>query len=192
MSIRAADVRDAPAMARLHVAEIDEGFLPTLGPRFLAQLYRRVVRSPSSFAFVAERDGAVVGFSAGAEHLGRLYRSFILRDGLVVVLTTGPRLARAWRRVVETVRYPARDDGDLPSAELIAIAVGREARGRGIGRELVDAVTEEFARRGVSAARVVAGADNEAALALYRACGFRTARTVQVHRGTPSEVLTWS
>jgi ribosomal protein S18 acetylase RimI-like enzyme len=44
----------------------------------------------------------------------------------------------------------------------------------------------------VTAARVVAGADNEAALGLYRACGFRTAATVQVHRGTASEVLTWS
>ena len=192
MSIRLATIADAPAMARLHATEIDEGFLPTLGAGFLGHLYRRVVRSPSSFAYVVDDDAAVVGFAAGTENLRALYRSFLLRDGVVVVLAAGPRIARSWRRVMETLRYPAREGAVLPPAELIAIAVGREARGRGVGRELVDAVTAEFARRGVTAARVVAGADNEAALGLYRACGFRTAATLHVHRGTASEVLTWS
>jgi ribosomal protein S18 acetylase RimI-like enzyme len=61
-----------------------------------------------------------------------------------------------------------------------------------VGRALVEAITTEFARRGVTAARVVAGAQNEAALGLYRACGFRHAATAEVHRGTASQVLTWS
>jgi ribosomal protein S18 acetylase RimI-like enzyme len=191
-NIRPAIIADAPAMAHLHVTEIDEGFLPTLGDRFLGHLYRRVVRSPSSFAFVAVDDDAVVGFAAGADNLRELYRSFVLHDGVVAVVAAGPRIARSWRRVVETLRYPAHDGADLPPAELIAIAVGHGAQGRGLGRDLVDAVTTEFTRRGITAARVVAGADNEAALRLYRACGFRTAATVQVHRGTASEVLTWS
>jgi ribosomal protein S18 acetylase RimI-like enzyme len=192
VSIRPATIADAPAMARLHATEIGEGFLPELGDRFLGHLYRRVVRSPSSFAFVVDDGAGVVGFAAGAENLRALYRSFLVRDGIAVVLAAGPRIARSWRRVVETLRYPARDGADLPAAELIAIAVGPGARGRGLGRELVATVTAEFARRGVTAARVVAGADNEAALRLYRACGFRTAATLQVHRGTASEVLTWS
>jgi len=192
VSIRLATTADAPAMATLHAAEIDEGFLPTLGARFLGHLYRRVVRSPSSFAFVVDESAEVVAFAAGTENLRALYRSFLLHDGAAVVVAAGPRIVRSWRRVAETLRYPARDGAELPPAELIAIAVGREARGRGLGRELVDAVTAEFARRGVTAARVVAGADNEAALGLYRACGFRTAATLHVHRGTTSEVLTWS
>ena len=192
MSIRPAGIADAPAMARLHATEIAEGFLPTLGVRFLGLLYRRVARSPSSFAFVADDGAAVVGFAAGTESLRALYRSFLLRDGAAVVLAAGPRIARSWRRVMETLRYPSREGADLPPAELIAIAVGREARGRGLGHELVDAVTAEFSRRGVTTARVVTGADNDAALRLYRACGFRTAATLHVHRGTASEVLTWS
>jgi ribosomal protein S18 acetylase RimI-like enzyme len=192
VNVRAAAIGDAPAMAGLHIAEIDEGFLPTLGPAFLTRLYRRIVRSPSAFAFVAESDGEVVGFSAGAEHLGALYRAFLLRDGLAAAAVAAPRLARSWRRVAETLRYPARDAGDLPTAELIAIAVRPAARGHGVGRALVEAITTEFARRGITAARVVAGAQNEAALGLYRACGFRHAATAEVHRGTASQVLTWS
>jgi ribosomal protein S18 acetylase RimI-like enzyme len=190
--IRPATVADAPAMARLHASEIGEGFLPTLGPRFLTLLYQRVVRSQSSFAFVADPGDGAVGFAAGTESLRSLYRSFLLRDGFVAVVVSGPRLARAWRRVWETLRYPAREAADLPPAELIAIAVGHDARGGGLGRLLVDAVTAEFARRGVAGARVVAGVDNEPALRLYRACGFRPAATLQVHKGTASEVMTWS
>ena len=192
MSIRPATIADAPGMATLHVTEIGEGFLPTLGDRFLDHLYRRVVRAPPSFAFVAADGDAVMGFAAGTENLRELYRSFLLHDGVAAMVAAGPRIARSWRRVLETLRYPAHEGADLPPAELIAIAVGNEARGRGVGRELVDAVTTEFTRRGVTAARVVAGVDNEAALGLYRACGFRTAATLQVHRGTASEVLTWS
>ena len=190
--IREATVADAPAIAVLHAAEIREGFLPTLGTRFLTRLYRRIVRSQSSFAFVADRGDGAVGFAAGTESLRALYRSFMLRDGLVTVVVCGPRLARSWRRVSETLRYPTHEAVDLPPAELIAIAVGRDARGLGLGHLLVDAITAEFSRRGVGAARVVAGADNEPALRLYRACGFRSAATLQVHKGTASEVMTWS
>jgi len=190
--IRPATVEDAPAMARLHASEISEGFLPTLGTPFLTRLYRRVVRSYASFAFVADRDGRAVGFAAGSENLRALYRSFVLRDGLIAVAVSGRRLATSWRRVAETLRYPAHEPIDLPAAELIAIAVGREARGLGLGRRLVEAVIAEFARRGVTEARVVAGADNEPALQLYRACGFRPAVTLQVHSGVASEVMTWS
>jgi ribosomal protein S18 acetylase RimI-like enzyme len=198
--IRPAREEDAAAMGRLHATEIDEGFLPTLGARFLTRLYRRIVRSPASFAFVADDGSALVGFVAGTENLRGLYREFAMRDGAVAGFNAAPRLVRSWRRVLETLRYPMSSPTssptsggrELPDAELIAIAVARDARGRGVGRALVGATTAEFARRGVDRARVVAAADNRAAIALYRACGFEPAATVHVHRGTPSEVLTWS
>jgi ribosomal protein S18 acetylase RimI-like enzyme len=38
---------------------------------------------------------------------------------------------------------------------------------------------------------VVVGADNAAALALYRSTGFRSVGVVDVHRGRRSEVLVW-
>jgi ribosomal protein S18 acetylase RimI-like enzyme len=64
--------------------------------------------------------------------------------------------------------------------------------GRGIGRELVDAGVDELRRRGVVAAKVVAGADNTAALRLYESAGFARRQHITVHRGTDSEVLVWS
>ncbi|MFM7270473.1 MAG: GNAT family N-acetyltransferase [Actinomycetes bacterium] len=190
VEVRVARADEAAAAARLHCSRITEGFLPTLGPAFLARLYRRTVLDPHSFLLVAEREGAVVGMAAGTEGVGALYRTFILRDGIAATLRALPRVLRALGRVVETLRYPGGDGGtDLPAAEVLAVAVDRDAAGRGVGRLLVEAAVAEFTRRGVAAVKVVAGAGNEPALGLYRATGFVDAATVEVHAGTPSVVL---
>ena len=190
MKVRVGTEADVDFAATMHASEISEGFLPSLGHPFLARLYRRVVRSPRSFLLVADDDGRVVGFVAGSENVGALYRSFLLHDGVPAALRALPRIARSARRVFETLRYPA-GDTDLPAAELLAIAVEPDARSRGIGHALVEAFTAELRRRNVDGARVVVAADNERAVRVYEACGFRPATRVEVHAGTSSQVLTW-
>ncbi|MGZ4754409.1 MAG: GNAT family N-acetyltransferase [Acidimicrobiia bacterium] len=177
-------------MAALHAERIAEGFLSSLGPGFLRRLYGRVLASEDGFVLVADDDG-VVGFVAGVGDLGALYRRFLLRDGIVAGLAAAPRLVRALPRVVETLRYPAAT-GDLPEAEILAVAVAARAGGRGLGRALVAAATAEFSRRGIHDATVVTTADNAPALAMYRACGFASVATTEVHPGRPSEVLRWT
>ena len=191
MTIRLGTQADARAAARLHATEINEGFLPTLGAAFLTRLYRRIVRDPDSFLLVAEDGGHIEGFIAGTDDVGALYKSFALRDGVVAGIAAAPRIVRSWRRVWETLRYPSAD-GDLPPAELLAVAVDPSARGRGLGQQLVAALQDEFRRRAVTAARVTVAARNEGAIALYERCGFRRAARIEVHEGTPSEVLVWS
>lgn len=190
--VRPATEAEAGRLAELHASRITEGFLPTLGPGFLRRLYRRIVRADTGFALVAVADGEVVGFVAGTDDVGRLYREFILHDGVAAGLAAAPRLVRSWRRMYETLRYPAQGGDDLPAAEILAVAVADRAARRGFGRSLVGAALGEFGRRGVPAAKVVAGADNTAAVALYEACGFTRRARVAVHAGTASEVLVWS
>jgi ribosomal protein S18 acetylase RimI-like enzyme len=180
------------AIARLHASRIAEGFLSSLGEAFLARLYRRVVRATHAFAIVAEDGGDVLGFVAGVERLDTLYRDFLLYDGWYAGVVAAPRLLRAAPRVVETLRYPAAGGSDLPAAEILAVAVATGAEGRGLGRRLVAAGTAEFRARGVDAAKVVTTADNAAALAMYRACGFVETVPVEVHSGRRSEVLVWT
>ena len=191
MTIRPGTRADAGAAARLHADQIGEGFLSSLGPRFLTLLYRRIVTWPRSFLLVAEEDGTVVGQVAAAEDVGGLYRQFLVRDGLVAGVVAAPHLLRSWRSTLETLRYPSAE-GDLPAAELLAVAVDSGWQGRGIGKALVIAANEELARRGVANARVVCAASNAPALGLYRSSGFRSAATIQLHADTRSEVLTWS
>jgi ribosomal protein S18 acetylase RimI-like enzyme len=195
VNVRLADEGDPDRLAQLHADRIRDGFLAELGRGFLERLYRRIVRSDGSFAYVAtdaEPDRAV-GFAAAAVDVSALYREFAVRDGLSVSLAVLPFAIRSWRRVLETLRYPASTDGDdLPAAEILAVAVDESATGRGVGKLVVDAATRELHARGVRAVKVVAGSDNAAALRLYEKCGFERRARIEVHTGVSSEVLVWN
>ena len=186
--LRVGGPRDAASAARLHAQLISEGFLSSLGPRFLTRLYGRIVRSDGSFLLIAEADGTAVGFIAGSVALGRLYRSFLLRDGVAAALSAPVRLVTALPRVFETLRR-GRGGGGADDGELLAVAVDPGWRDRHVGRQLVEGFLREVEHRGVSSATVVVGADNVAAIAMYRRAGFTAARTLEMHRGTPSVVM---
>jgi ribosomal protein S18 acetylase RimI-like enzyme len=197
VQLRRAVAADAPRLAQLHAARISEGFLPSLGPRFLTRLYRRIARSGHAFGWVADasstetHDGGVVAFATGADDVRRLYREFLLRDGVVAAFLAAPHVPRAWRRMIETLRYPSTTT-DLPSAEVLAVATDAAAARRGHGVLVLRAVTDELARRGHNAVKVTVGADNAAALRFYEAGGFEPRARIAVHGDAPSEVLVWT
>ncbi len=191
--VRPGTVRDAATAARLHAGQIDEGFLASLGPRFLGHLYRRIARSPSSFLLIAECSGTTAGFLAGATDVGALYRQFLIRDGLVACATSAPQLLGAWRRALETLRHGSgagKETRDV--AELLAIAVEPEFRGCGVGDALVDAFKRVTRRRGADVAQVVVGRDNRRAVALYERAGFTLLEYFEMHPGTTSMLMEWS
>jgi len=194
--IRRGTAADAEAAARLHAGLIGDGFLASLGPRFLRHLYRCVARDPDSFLLMADvGDGPpatpppVAGFLAGAVDLRALYRRFVWRHGLAATAGSLPRLVAALPRVWETLRHGAGPAPAAAGAELLAIAVDPAWRGRHVGALLVDGFLDELGRRGVAEAQVVVGADNTAAVALYGRAGFRPAATFELHRGTTSLVM---
>ncbi len=200
-NVKEATRSDVDLVAALHVAAIHEGFLATLGARFLRHLYARIVESPHGFLLVAEtpsvpeRDLArVSGFVSGAVSVRRLYREFLLHDGLVASVTSAPQLIRSLPRVVETLRYgsqksPGAAAASVPEAELLSLAVAEESRRQGAGAALVEAFLAEAARRGCVSARVVVGASNDAAVALYGRGGFEAVESLEVHEGTPSLLM---
>jgi ribosomal protein S18 acetylase RimI-like enzyme len=189
MVLRTGTDDDADAAAALHASEIADGFLTFLGPSFLRRLYRRVVRVPGSFLLVAEHAGKTVGFLAGSTDVRGLYRAFLWHDGPAVALSSVGRLLRSWNRVLETLRHGTAATAD--GAELLAIAVHPEARGRGVGRLLVEAFLAEVGRRGQPSAHVVVAADNDTAVALYQRAGFREVQRFQLHQGTESLLMQW-
>ena len=188
---RRATVADVDAISALHASCIAEGFLVSLGPPFLRRLYRRVVSSPRAFAFVVDAPAGVAGYVACAVGTGAFYREFATRDGLVAGAVALPRLVRAPRHVWETWRYGARADGNEAAAEVLALAVAPEARGRHIGGALVSAAVGELSKRGVTSARVVTATGNISAVRAYERAGFRRSGSDEVHRGVSQEVLKW-
>ena len=190
-NIRFAELEDAWRLADLHARRINEGFLASLGPVFLGRLYRRVIRSPRAFAMVVEVDGRVVAFCAAAENVGRLYRDFLVRDGLIAGVRSAPRLAKSLPHVLETLRYPAAT-GTLPEAEILAVVTDAVAASSGWGSLVLHATLDELQLRGCGSVKVVAGASNEAALRLYERCGFAPNQNITIHDDVASEVLVWA
>jgi ribosomal protein S18 acetylase RimI-like enzyme len=191
-TIRLGTPSDAAAAAALHIEAISIGFLAVLGPGFLEQLYRRVASGDRSFVFVhVDAVKGVDGFVAVAEDTGRLYREFILRDGLRAGLRAAPAVLRNPWKVIETLRYGVDGRETTPGAEILATAVASDSRGEGIGRALVSSAMAELQRRGIEHAHVVTAADNDAAQRAYFACGFQRHTKVEVHRGVVQEVLVW-
>ena len=189
--VRPATTADAAAMARLHADGMPDAFLPTLGPRFLARLYRALATDPGAVALVAEATDGVVGFAAGVASVGGFYRRFARGHGPAAALAAAPHLVRpsVARRLLETVRYPAdAGDGQLPDAELLSIAVAPAFRAGGTGRALADGVLAGLAGRGVDQVKVVVGAANQGANRFYAKVGFAEAGRLTVHQGTPSNV----
>jgi ribosomal-protein-alanine N-acetyltransferase len=202
-TVRVATKGDVPAIALLHCTSIDEGFLSSLGERFLSRLYARMVASTHGFVLVAPREGgdsalgpSIAGFIAGSEEIGRLYRDFFWRDGPAVMVSSGVRLVRALPRTLETFRYRGGDhgpDSELPSTgpagretELLAMAVDPADRRRGVGAALVDAFVATSRAAGSASARVVVGASNAQAIALYGRAGFHEDGRMELHAGTAS------
>ena len=189
VSVRKGEAHDAVFAAGLHASQIADGFLSSLGPRFLAPLYRRITRTDGSFLLIAEAHGHAVGFIAGSVAVGQLYRQFLLRDGIVAVASAPLRLAASWRRVFETLGHGQSDDAPV-GGELLAIAVDPSWRSKHIGLALVHAFTAELERMGQTRAHVVVGADNDAAISLYHRCGFVSGKQFELHPGTTSLLLT--
>jgi ribosomal protein S18 acetylase RimI-like enzyme len=183
---------DAAATAALHIESISIGFLVVLGQGFLERLYRRVASDERSFVLVHDDPvKGVNGFVAVTEDTGRLYREFMLRDGLRAGLRAAPAVLRHPWKVIETFRYGVDGSASTPGAEILATAVAGDSRGEGIGRALVAAATDELRRRGIEHAHVVTAADNDAAQRAYFACGFQRHAKVEVHHGVVQEVLVW-
>lgn len=182
--------RHARQVAELHRSGISAGFLSSLGPSFLRQLYAALPSCPAAFGYVWERqDGEVLGFVACARSTGAVYKQSLVRRGLWMALPLARFLLRpsVIRRMIQTLRYPCQTAGDLPPAEVLSIVVGGAAQGQGVGKALMAAAFEEFRRRGAPQVKVAVGADNEQANAFYRKCGFRLAVTRE-HHGLPMNI----
>jgi len=187
--LRRARPWDAAAIARLHREGLPESFLPVLGDGFLRHVYRALATDPDAVSLVADNGEGVVGFAAGALSVGAFYRRFALRHGVAALASAAPRLVRpdVLRRLTETARYP-RQVGDLPEAELLAIAVAPGARSGGVGRALARGVVDGLAARGADRVKVVAAQDNDGATSFYARLGFTKLGRITVHRGRSSDV----
>ena len=186
---------DLHRVAQLHAANIDQGFLSTLGPRFLSLIYQAIDECPEACLLLAREGDQVVGFVAGTLNMGPVYRQ-LRRHWLALGLSLAPSLLiprRLWR-ILEILRYSRGGGGEvtavptLPAAELLGIAVDPACRGRGIAEDLYAGLKLFFATRGLGEFKIIVGAPLAPAHRLYRRMGAVPVAEIEVHRGAASTV----
>jgi ribosomal protein S18 acetylase RimI-like enzyme len=184
--VRAATPEDAIAAAGLHLQVLRDGFLSSLGHRFLAQMYRAIAISEEAVLLVAREDRSLVGFAAGAISPSAFYRHFLSRYALRSLPYLMPRLIRptAVRGMWEIARHLK--EGGSGGPQLLSIAVGPPARRAGLGLGLVMSLEQELRQRGAERLTVVVRSDNHPARAFFERLGFHPLGGLQVHRSERS------
>ena len=181
---------DFQSIAQLHSESITEGFLPTLGLPFLANVYRGISAAPRSGVLVARDTNAVLGFAAYTADLSACYRWVLTRRFFLLALSSLPNVLnlRIYKRMVETLLYPLRagnvalKNASRPyRAELLAIAVSDHARGRGLGKKLLHAVEDHFQALNIAGYCVVTHAIDDRSNKFYSGCGLRLQRAFFNH-----------
>jgi ribosomal protein S18 acetylase RimI-like enzyme len=177
-------IEHAPQVAALHIKCISTGFISSMGIDFVISLYEAIAQSKSSFGFVAVRDDKVLGFAAFTSNINKLYKSIVWKKGLKFALILAGRMLSLKRikKMLETLFYPARiKNMNLPSAELLSIAVAGEEQRKGLADKLIEKGFQHYKEAGIDKVKVLIGADNEAGNKLYLKHGFKLAGQIHNH-----------
>ena len=178
-------------VAELHVGNIDQGFLATLGVSFVSLMYRAIDEARDSVLLVEEHDGRVVGFVSGGIGMAPIYKR-MLRYPFRLAICLLPSVLRPRRilSIMEILRYSRGKDqqADLPKAELLSMAVSSAYRGQQVAERLYRRLVDHFKTSGVPAFKITVGEALAPAHRFYQRMGAAPAGKVEVHDGESSTI----
>lgn len=182
--------------ARLHSQSIDQGFLSSLGTRFLSLMYQAIDEADNSTLIVASEGGKIIGFVSGTLGIGEVYRAMLKhRIGLAVALLPSLFSLRRVRRILEIAFYGRRKarknpeaGPEVPDAELLSISVDGAYRGKKHSDRLFQDLVGFFRSKNIPRFKIIVGASLAPAHSFYRRMGAKPAGTTEVHKGEISTI----
>ena len=184
------DAKTLRQVAKLHATCINQGFLSSLGPRFLTVLYRAIDRCDAAVLIVEGNGMGVTGFVTGGSGMGPIYRK-MLRDWPALIAALAPVIVqpRKVMGIIEILRRGGGDiDKDLPQHELFSIAVAPAVRGSGTADRLYQALCAHFHDQGIPAFRIVVGDTLTPAHRFYTRMGAEPVTTLRLHGEATSTI----
>ncbi len=177
-------------VAFLHLSNIREGFLSTLGLPFLSILYKAIDESEKGVLIVHRVDNLIVGFVSGSEGMRPIYLR-LLKNFPSLLRALFPALfdAAKVKKIVELLflqREVQSDSYQTAKAELLSIVVVPEFRGKGIALSLYQRLCRHFAQKGIVSFIITVGDDLDSAHRFYRKSGAESIGHLQVHAGVNS------
>lgn len=171
-------------VAFLHYTCLDNSFLSLLGISFLRTLYKSMLLSKESFTFVYEDKNEVIGFITGCTDTSVFFKELIRKRWFYLLLPTLIKLLKQpWLavKIIKAIIYPAQfNSKNYSKAELLSIAIDEKHRGKQIGKELLNALIEEFKIIGILSFKVGVKKDMEKANNFYQINNFRFIETFNV------------
>lgn len=177
-------------VANLHIDSIKTGFLPSLGVRFLALMYRCIDEADFSILIVNYKDDQLVGFVSGTNGTSNLYRAMIyypieLFLALLPVILNFKKI----KKIINILNHMSGSErANYPSAELLTICVHKNYRRQGVANDLYSKLCGYFCSEMISEFVIIVGQSLEANV-FYKNKGATISGEIQVHKGTNSNVF---
>lgn len=174
-------------IAEIHLKTFEDFFLTFMGRGFLRQMYRSYCDHNKSGIIVAIENERVVGFLAYSEDLSALYKH-MLKSRLIPFAwySMGAffRKPATFMRIVRAFLKPSESRRSEAYVELASIGVDPEAKGKGVGSLLINALKKrtDFDKFEYITLETDA-VDNDAANRFYVKNGFEATRQFQTHEG---------
>ncbi len=181
----------APAVAKIHIVSQSGTFLTSLGEEFLTLLYRRISQSNFGDSYVARHNGNVVGFIVGTLSTKQMFKDVALKSSFHfgwLVFKQGLGRPALLVQALKTLAYPAQDAGQLPQAELLALAVNTKWRNNKIGGRLVGKLVQSMKTKNIDKMVVTVDGSNDGAYRFYMRHGFKQFATFEMY-GRPMNHL---
>jgi len=189
--VRRAFEADAPALASIMAEAIDWGRMRQLGHRFNTMVHRHMAKSEYAITYVAECNGEILGYAAGATDVSKFYREFLWRYGVPASLTLLPKVIRPsmLTAVIRGLTYFPDAYPDDPKAEMISLAVRRHITRSGVGQAVMAAATKELKAWGITTVKFgTVAVNNVAANKYYARMGAVIVRTVPFYKDSTVNV----
>ena len=177
-------------VANLHIDSIKTGFIPSLGVRFVALLYRCIDEADFATLIVKYKDDQLIGFVSGTLGTSSLYRA-MFRHPIDLVLALIPVVfnVKKIKKIINIWNHMSGSErANYPKAELLTICVHRDYRRHGVADDLYRKLSRYFQSESVSEFVIIVG-QPLSANAFYRNQGANVSGELQVHSGTNSNVF---
>ena len=175
--------QDARQVAALHAAAINTGFISSMPPSFIQCLYQSIADSPHNFGFVYEENTEILGFICCSTDTKRMFREILWQSGFRFVFLLWRQIfnVSVVKKICNNIFYPNKFKVGLPQAEILSVAVERRAKGKGVGKTLMQMVIAECRKRKILAIKALTDAKNEGSNCYYQKCGFYLVDKVKHH-----------
>ncbi len=170
-------VSESKILTQIHLEAFEDFFLSTLGSGFLNTYYSACLKSTESISICTVDDnGRLIGFSIGSAKAKGYHKRLVKQNFLafflqgIAILFSKPYAL--WRLVLNMEKNKINDD-DGNYAELLSIAVSPNAKGAGIGKEMIAHFEAEAKTKGCKKIALTTDYyNNDDVIAFYRKSGY--------------------